>query len=184
MFLGRRLEPAALLAVFGPRVVHRAQSAAQFLVQVGRDSRSWIDRFKQFEMLAEAFASGAELLHFFLRVGGFAFEHDERARQLVGHLGAAAVEFLLAAAQLLEFALLFLDLFLLALELEELFLRLLHLGIDRSVLIPSSSLSSSICSIGRMRSGITFCAADASPGILNGRLRNARFFTAKLNLSQ
>ena len=81
-------------------------------------------------MLTETLAGGAELLHFFLRVGGFTLEHDEGASQLVRHLGAAALQFLLAAAQFLEFALLFFDLFLLALELEQLFLRFLYLGVE------------------------------------------------------
>ena len=49
-------------------------------------------------MLAETLAGGAELLHFFLCVGGFALEHDERSSQLVSHLGATALQFFLAAA--------------------------------------------------------------------------------------
>ena len=81
-------------------------------------------------MLAETLARGAELLHFFLRIGGFALEHNERAGQFVRHLGAAALQFFLAAAQFLEFALLFFDLFLLAFKLQQLFLRFLHLRIE------------------------------------------------------
>ena len=125
-----RLEAAALLAVLGPGVVHRAQGAAQFLAQFRRIPGARIDRFEQFEMLAETFAGGAELLHFFLGVVGFTLEHDERAGQLVGHLGAAVFQFFLAATELLQLALLFFDLFLLALELEQLLLRFLHLGIQ------------------------------------------------------
>src|SRR5438874_115759 len=81
-------------------------------------------------MLVETFARGAQLLHFLLRFVGFSLEYDEGTGELVGHFRAAAVELFLPAAEFLEFALLFLDLLLLALELKQLLLRPLHLRID------------------------------------------------------
>ncbi len=66
----------------------------------------------------------------FLRVVGLALEHHEGAREFLDHLRLARLQLLLPAAQFLEFALLFLDHFLLALEREELFLRLLHLVVE------------------------------------------------------
>ena len=81
-------------------------------------------------MLPKTFAHRAELLEPFLRVVAFPLEHDERARQLVGHFRAPPFQFFLAATQFFEFPLLLFDLFLLALELEQLLLRLLHLRIE------------------------------------------------------
>src|SRR5882762_9466910 len=51
-------------------------------------------------------------LELLLRVVGFAFQNHERARQLVSHLRAPALQFFLAPAQFLQLAFLFLDLFL------------------------------------------------------------------------
>src|SRR5262245_33724949 len=101
MFVGCSLQATALLAVLGSRIVHRAQGAAQFLVQVRRIPAPRINRLEQLEMLAETLAGGAELFHFFLSIGGFALEHDERASQLISHLRAAALQFFLPAAQFL-----------------------------------------------------------------------------------
>src|SRR2546421_180637 len=81
-------------------------------------------------MLSKTFPHRAQLLEPFLRVVSFAFQNNERTREFVAHLGAAAFEFFLFPAQLLEFALLFFDLVLLTFELEQLVLRLLDLGIE------------------------------------------------------
>ena len=61
----RCLQSAALLAEFRPRIVHRAQRAAQFLVQIRSGSSFWIDRFDQFQMLAETFPGRAICSSFF-----------------------------------------------------------------------------------------------------------------------
>ena len=59
-----------------------------------------------------------------------AFQHDQRTRELVAHFGTSTVQFLLAPAELLELSLLFFNLFLLALELEQLVLRFLDLRVE------------------------------------------------------
>ena len=59
-----------------------------------------------------------------------ALDHDHAARELVEHVGLAALEFVLPAAQLLEALLVALDLLGAALEVRELVLRLLHLRLQ------------------------------------------------------
>src|SRR4029450_4670181 len=81
-------------------------------------------------MLTKTFSSSADLLEPFLRVIRFALEDNESARQLVGHFRATALQFFLATAEFFELPLLFFYLFLLALELEQLLLRLLPLRVQ------------------------------------------------------
>src|SRR5438034_6506666 len=128
--LASRLQPAAPVAVLSPRVIDCAQSPAQFLVQISWVPALRINRFYQFQVLTKTFPSRADLLEPFLRIIRFALKHNERACQLVGHFGTAAVQFLLTTAQFFELALLLFDLFLLALELEQLLLRFLHLRLQ------------------------------------------------------
>ena len=90
----------------------------------------WIDRFEQLEVLAKTFARRPQLLDFLLRVVGLALQNNERSRQLVRHLGPSVFQFSLTPAEFLELAFLFFNLFLLALELEQLFVRFLHLGVE------------------------------------------------------
>ena len=81
-------------------------------------------------MLPETFPGRAKLLEPLLRVVRFALEHNQRARQFVGHFRAAALQLFLTTAQLLEFALLFFNQLLLAFELEQLLLGFLHLRVE------------------------------------------------------
>ena len=108
-------EPAALLAEFRPRVIHRAERAAQLFRQLRRVPGLGLDRFEQLQMLGETFVRRANGLELLLAVVSFAFEDDEGTRELVRHFRAAAFEFFLAPAQLFQFALLFFDLLLLPL---------------------------------------------------------------------
>src|ERR1700680_3865350 len=81
-------------------------------------------------MLSKTFSHRPDLFESPLRIVGFALEHDERARQLVGYFRAPAFQFLLAAAQFFQLPFLFFNLLLLAFELEQLLLRFLHLRIE------------------------------------------------------
>ena len=65
-----------------------------------------------------------------LRIVCLAFEYDQGTRQLVHHFRATAFQLFLPATQLFELTFLLLDLFLLALKLEQLLLCFLHLGIE------------------------------------------------------
>ena len=125
-----RLEPAPLLAEFRPRVVHRAEGAAQFFRQIRRVPALGLDRFEQLEVLGETFVSRADLFELLLRIVTFPFQDHERSRELVRHFRPPALQFFLAPAQLFQLALLLLDLFRLPLQLQELFLRFLHLRIE------------------------------------------------------
>lgn len=81
-------------------------------------------------MLSKALVRRPDLFEFFLRIVPFTFEDHERPRQLVRHLSAPAFKFFLAPAQLFQFALLFLDLLRLPLQLHKLLLCFLHLEIE------------------------------------------------------
>src|SRR5205085_11311396 len=113
MLIRGRFEAAALLAVFGPSVVHHTQGPAQLLIQVRWIPCSWIDSFEELKMLDKTLPGRAQLLHLGLRFVSFALQHDQRARQPVSHFGATAFQFLLPPAQLLQLAFLFFDLLLL-----------------------------------------------------------------------
>src|SRR5712691_4296384 len=81
-------------------------------------------------MLPETFPHRPELFEPLLSVVSFPFQHYQRPGEFIGHFRAASLELFLTAAQFLELALLFLDLFLLTFELEQLLLRFLHLRIE------------------------------------------------------
>ena len=81
-------------------------------------------------MLPETFPHRPELFEPLLRVVSLALQHYQRPGEFIGHFRAASLELFLTAAQFLELALLFLDLFLLTFELEQLLLRFLHLRIE------------------------------------------------------
>ena len=81
-------------------------------------------------MLPEAFPGCTDLLETTLCVVTLTLEHNKRAGQFVGHFRATVLQFILATTKLFQFALLFFDLLLLSLELEQLLLRLLHLRIQ------------------------------------------------------
>ena len=81
-------------------------------------------------MLRKTFVGRADLFEFLLRIVTFPLQDYEGARKLVRHFRAPAFEFFLTPAQLFQLALLFLDLLGLPFQLEELFLRLLHLRIE------------------------------------------------------
>ena len=78
-------------------------------------------------MLIEGFVDRTELLHALLGVINLSLHDHQRPGEVLDHLRLALLELLLPAAEFLEFPFLFLDLFLLALELDELLLRFLHL---------------------------------------------------------
>ena len=127
-----------------------------------RDSNFWDRSLQLFPDVGRSFRGRRGSARAALRVVCLPLQHDERARQLVGHLRAAVLQFLLAPAEFLQFALLFFDLLLLAVELQQLLLRLLHLRIQISGELTSSSLSSSICSIGRILSGMSITEQSPS----------------------
>ena len=81
-------------------------------------------------MLRKTFVGGADLLQLLLRIVAFPFQDHERARKFVRHLRAAPLQLFLSPAQFFQLALLFLDLLRLPFQLQELFLRLLHLRIE------------------------------------------------------
>ncbi len=78
-------------------------------------------------MLDKGFVDRTELLDPLLGIVNLALEDDQGSGEMLDHLGFALLELLLPPAQFLEFPLLLLNLLLLALELDELLLRLLHL---------------------------------------------------------
>ncbi len=89
-------------------------------------------------MLDERLIDRAQLLDPLLRVVYLALEHHQRPGKVLDHLRFPLLELLLPAAQFLELALLLFDMLLLALELDQLLLRLLHLvvqALDGFVLI-------------------------------------------------
>jgi hypothetical protein len=81
-------------------------------------------------MLRKTFVDALQQLDPLLRVVSLTFEHDERARELIDHVGLAALQLILPARKLFEFALLPLNRILLPLQRNELFLRLLHLIVE------------------------------------------------------
>jgi hypothetical protein len=74
--------------------------------------------------------NGVEQLHALLRIVSLTLEDHDRAGKFFHHFRLAALQLFLAPAQLLEFALLPLDHFLLALEGQQLFLGLLDLVVE------------------------------------------------------
>ena len=99
-------------------------------MQIRRVPIFGVDRFEQLQMLAKTFARRPQLLELLLRVVGLPLQNNKRSRQLVRHLGPSLFQFALTPAQFLELAFLFLNLLLLSLELEQLFVRFLHLRVE------------------------------------------------------
>ena len=120
-------EPGLLLVIVRTRVVHRAQGAAEFALEIGAGPAFGIDGFERCEVAAERFVGAVELLDPLLRLAGLAFDRHEGAGELFDHLRAALLQFVLTAAEFFEFALLAFDLLLLSAEREELLLGFLHL---------------------------------------------------------
>ena len=123
-------EARLLLVVVRAGVVDHAQGAAEFALEVGAGPGFGVDGFERREVAAEGLVGAVELLDALLRLAGLAFDGHERAGELFDHLLAALLQFVLAAAEFFEFALLALDLLLLTAQRKELFLGFLHLVAD------------------------------------------------------
>lgn len=114
------------LGKLGAGILHAAEGLAEFAGELRIAPRAGVDGFQVAEVLGERIIDRVELLEAFLGFLDLALDDHERAGELVEHVGASGLEFVLTPLEFLEALFFAFDFLLFLLEALEFGANLLH----------------------------------------------------------